>query len=237
MKVVKFILCCFLISYFSHAQSPQSVIEDFLKANGISNSLEKTQYFKQTRIYKEGSGSTDYTEEISIADSKYHKKKSILDRDFYYIMSASTGFIKIPTGSRDKNASYSIKDFSAKEKNDYGQELKDGLWAFIDYEKKGYIATLSSEAVANVECHKIILEKEGLKRQFFFSKTNHQLLKESHTQNGINHTYTHTAFKTNASGFILASESIYINSKDNKTIKVLSSYNFDKVLEGLSFSK
>lgn len=234
----------FLIMFFMSlstmliAQTGEDVVNKYLEATNLKGKIDDLDAFQCTRQYK-SSSTTEYSETIAIQtkDSKYYKKKSILDRDFYYILNGGNGFIKIPVGSRDKTANFTVKDFNDKEKTDYQNEVKDGLLPFYNAEEKGYTVAMGSESVDGQTLHKLSLERAGVKRVYLFDKNTGLLSKESWTVAGVTHTFTHIGYKENPNGVSLPVDSQYINTKDNKVIRVSTSWELENPSKGVSFTK
>lgn len=143
-KILSLISLLFATSAF--AQSPQEIVNNYLDATG-----GKEKYNFETYQYKRSytaNAATDFSELVTVGGSeKFSKVKSIMDRDFYYVLNESAGWIKIPMGSRDKAPNYSVKDLNTKEKDDLKQEGIDGLWPFLISRRKD---TRSQETLAPV---------------------------------------------------------------------------------------
>ena len=97
---------------------------------------------------------TDFTQEtkVSVTSQGILKTKTILKRAFIYGANPTEAYFRVPTGSLDKNVVYETKDLSDKDKAGLKREMTDGLLPFIDYAKKGYIATyvgLKADEVLN----------------------------------------------------------------------------------------
>jgi hypothetical protein len=210
----KILLISLFTSTFTFAQSIQETINQYLKASNLETKTESINTFQVSRNYKSNTN-TDYTEQISVdgIKSQYHKKKSILDRDFFYVLNGNTGFIKIPMGSRDKNPTFTTKDFSEKERVDYQSEVKDGLLPFYE----------------------LSLDKPNIKRVFYFDPATGLVKKEVWIQSGITHSFLNTKYSNGE--YTLPAEATYTNSKDNRAIKVTSVYSFTDPMKGLSFTK
>jgi hypothetical protein len=227
-----------MLSFVSNGQTTEDVVNKYLEATNLKGKIQDLDAFQFTRTYKSAT-TTEYSETIAIQskDSKYYKKKSILDRDFYYILNGNSGFIKIPVGSRDKTANFTVKDFNDKEKLDYQNEVKDGLLPFFDSSEKGYTATVSTESVEGESLNKLSLDKTGFKRTYWFDKNTGLLKRESWILGGVTHTFTHQNYKETSNGVSLPVDSQYINTKDNKLIKVSTTWELENPSKGVSFSK
>ena len=106
-----------VLPLFAEAQTAAEVVNKFLEAAGGEEKISAIKTFQYKRAYK-ANAATDFNEEVTIASSenKFSRKKSILDRDFYYVLNGNAGWLKIPMGSRDKAPSYTTKDLNEKRK-------------------------------------------------------------------------------------------------------------------------
>ena len=222
------------------AQTDKDVVSKFLDAVGGEEKMAKINAYQYKRAYK-ANAATDYNEEVTIVsnENKLSRKKSILDRDFYYVVSGASGWVKIPMGSRDKAPSYSTKDLNEKEKSDLLLEVKDGLMPFYNYESKGYNLTspVSDATIENTVCSKIAINKTGISREYFFDKNSGLLIREVWTLNGITHTLDHTEYEDTKLGVKLPVKSSYINTKDKKKNEVTTEWEFENPTKGVSFIK
>lgn len=234
-KILSLISLLFATSAF--AQSPQEIVNNYLDATG-----GKEKYNFETYQYKRSytaNAATDFSELVTVGGSeKFSKVKSIMDRDFYYVLNESAGWIKIPMGSRDKAPTYSVKDLNTKEKDDLKQEGIDGLWPFVDFEKKGYKVTgnVSTSTIDGTACSGIVLEKGSKKREYYFDKSTGLLKREILTEAGITHTYDIQKYGV-VLGLKYPSEASYINTKDKKKTQVMTTLKLENPLQGVSFIK
>ncbi|MCD8539701.1 MAG: hypothetical protein LRY55_07975 [Leadbetterella sp.] len=138
MKITKFFLLT-LFPFLSQAQSADALIEKYLEATGGKDKIENVSTFKYNRSYV-ANANTDYDEEVVVVGDKNQlsRKKTLLKRDFYYVLNGNQGWVKIPMGSPDKKVTYSTKDLSSKEVTELSVEAKDGVLPFINFESKGY---------------------------------------------------------------------------------------------------
>jgi putative salt-induced outer membrane protein len=227
-----------LLAKAAIAQTPQEIINNYIEATGGKEKYNFNAYqFKRSYT---ANAATDFSEVVTVvvSENKFSKVKSIMDRDFYYILNDVLGWIKIPMGSRDKAPTYSVKDLNAKEKEDLKQEITDGIWPFIDFEKKGYKTSgnVSTTTLDGVACSGLVLEKEGIKREYFFDKTTGLLKREITTEAGITNTYDILKYNT-VTGLKYVSEASYINTKDKKKTQVLTTLKLENPTLGVSFTK
>lgn len=229
-----------IFPFFSEAQTADEVISKFLNVAGGEDKISGIETFRYKRAYK-ANAATDYDEEVTVvgSENKFSRKKSILDRDFFYVLAGNSGWLKIPMGSRDKAPTYTTKDLNEKEKGDLMLEVKDGLMPFYNFAKKGYkqIGDIENESVDGKLTSKLTIEKPGIKREYYFDKTTGLLVREVWIVNGITHTLDHKKYVDSKLGIKLPIESNYINSKDKKNTAVTTEWFLDNPTQGVSFIK
>lgn len=239
MKITKIFLLA-LVPFLSQAQDANAVIEKYLEATGGKDKIEDVTTFKYNRSYV-ANATTDYDEEVVVVGAKNQlsRKKTLLKRDFYYILNGNEGWIKIPMGSPDKKATYSTKDLSDKELSELSLEAKDGVLPFVNYDKKGYklTAPVSAATVEGKATTRLAIEKDGLKREYYFDNATGLVVREVLIENGITHTMDYTRYDTTPIGVKLPVAYTYINTKDKRKTNVTTKWTFDKPAEGVAFTK
>lgn len=229
-----------VLPIFAEAQTAAEVINKFLEAAGGEEKISAIKTFQYKRAYK-ANAATDFNEEVTIAsgENKFSRKKSILDRDFYYVLNGNAGWLKIPMGSRDKAPSYTTKDLNEKEKGDLMLEVKDGLMPFYNFEAKGYklLEAVTDATIDGKVTSKLTIEKTGIKREYYFDKSNGMLVREIWIINGVTHTLDHKKYIDTNLGVKLPIESTYINTKDKKPTEVTTEWILDNPTQGVSFIK
>jgi len=239
MKITKIFLLA-LVPFLSQAQDANAVIEKYLEATGGKDKIEDVTTFKYNRSYV-ANATTDYDEEVVVVGAKNQlsRKKTLLKRDFYYILNGNEGWIKIPMGSPDKKATYSTKDLSDKELSELSLEAKDGVLPFVNYDKKGYklTAPVSAATVEGKATTRLAIEKDGLKREYYFDNATGLVVREVLIENGITHTMDYTKYDTTPIGVKLPVAYTYINTKDKRKTNVTTKWTFDKPAEGVAFTK
>jgi len=239
MKITKIFLLS-LLPFLSNGQNADAVIEKYLDATGGKDKIEEVNSFKYNRSYV-ANATTDYDEEVVIVGDKNQlsRKKTLLKRDFYYVLNGNQGWIKIPMGSPDKKVTYSTKDLSGKELTELAVEVKDGVLPFVNYEEKGYKLTspVSATTVDGKAVTKLSIEKSGLKREYYFDNTTGLVTREVLIENGITHTMDYTKYDTTPIGVKLPVAYTYINTKDKRKTNVTTKWTFDKPAEGIAFTK
>lgn len=240
MKKLSILIMMAAFPLFVEAQTAAEVVDKFLNAAGGENKISTINTFQYKRAYK-ANAATDFDEEVTIVSSenKFSRKKSILDRDFYYVLNGNAGWLKIPMGSRDKAPTYTTKDLNEKEKADLMLEVKDGLMPFYKYESKGYklIGAIEDVTIDGKATSKLTIEKTGIKREYYFDKANGLLLREIWIVNGITHTLYHKKYEDTKLGIKLPVESSYLNSKDKKITAVTTEWILENPTQGVSFIK
>jgi hypothetical protein len=229
MKQVKSLL--FLVFtlpfYFTQAQSSKEIIEKYLEVTNTKDNLEIMKNFTYKKKYV-ANAATDFEEEVSVIENgtRLSRKKSILDRDFFYVLNGSQGWIRIPMGSRDKAPNYTVKDLNAKERDELRNEVMDGLLPFVNFEAKGYkqVGTVRSALINGTDCFIFNIEKGDIKREYAFDKSSGFLKREIFINKGITHTTDHTKYGKTKNDIQYPIESNYENSKDKKKTKVTSEW-------------
>ena len=240
MKKLSILILMAVLPLFVEAQTANEVINKFLAAAGGEDKISVINTFQYKRAYK-ANAATDYDEEVTIAsgENKFSRKKSILERDFYYVLNGNSGWLKIPMGSRDKAPTYTTKDLNDKEKAELMLEVKDGLMPFYNFELKGYrlVGAIEDIMVDGKATSKLTIEKTGIKREYFFDKATGLLLREIWIVNGITHTLDHKKYEETKLGVKLPIASSYFNTKDKKTTAVTTEWILENPTQGVSFIK
>lgn len=239
MKITKLLLLL-LVPFFTKAQTADEVVSKYLDATGGNGKIEKVNSFKINRSYV-ANATTDYDEELVIVTDKNQlsRKKTLLKRDFFYVLNGNQGWVKIPMGSPDRKITYTVKDLNTAEVAELALEAKDGILPFVDFEEKGYKLS-SPVAAATVDgkaTTKLAIEKAGMKREYYFDNTTGLLVREVAIENGITHTTDHLKYDTTSLGVKLPVSSTYINTKDKRKDNVTTKWTFDNPIQGIAFTK
>src|SRR5690606_24670986 len=106
MKIVKSLLFA-LIPLLGTAQTADEVVDKYLDATEAKGKLEAITTFKYSRSYV-ANANTDYDEEVVVVGDKgqLSRKKSLLKRDFFYVLNGNEGWVKVPMGSANKKITY-----------------------------------------------------------------------------------------------------------------------------------
>ena len=239
MKIVKSLLFA-LIPFLGTAQSPEEVVAKYLDATEAKGKLEAITTFKYNRSYV-ANANTDYDEEVVVVGDKgqLSRKKTLLKRDFFYVLNGKEGWVKVPMGSANKKITYNTINLTAKELNELTVESQDGVLPFVNYEAKGYKLS-SPVAAATVEgkaTTKLAIEKAGIKREFYFDASTGLLTREVLIENGITHTMDINKYDVTSVGAKLPSAFTYINTKDKRKTNVSTKWIFENPTQGVDFTK
>lgn len=240
MKTIRILLAALLFSpLFSFAQTAEELIEKYIEATNAED-IEEVQSFKYNRSYV-ANANTDYDEEVVIVRDKelYSQKKTLLKRDFFYVLNGNKGWVKIPMGSLDKKQSYSTKDLNAKEVDELSTQVKDGILPFVNFEEKGYkmSSPVTTATVSGKRTSKLALEKTGIKRAYYFDNTTGLVVREEWTENGITHTMDHVKYEETEIGVKLPVSSTYIDTRGKRQNKVSTEWSFKDPEKGVTFTK
>ena len=118
-------------------------------------------------------------------------------------------------------------------------EVKDGLMPFYNFETKGYklVGAVEDANVDGKAASKLVIEKIGIKREYYFDKTTGLLIREVWVINGVTHTLDHKKYTDTKLGVKLPVESSYINTKDKRNTTVTTEWILENPTQGVSFIK
>lgn len=209
-----------------HAQTPtpEQLIGKYIQATGDTVVYDSVQNFSWNRSYR-ANAPTDFDEEVvvSMQDAAISRKKTLMQRDFFYVVNKSSGWLKIPTGSRDKIPTFSVKDLSIKERTAMQMEVLDGLWAFIDYSKKGYTAqVVGNVLIGSSSTWHLLLTKEGIKRSYFFDSVTNLLVREIEETTEETITWDFKTFGKTTTGLLYPNTGTRTSSRDKRVVPVTS---------------
>ncbi|MDP5120602.1 MAG: hypothetical protein NWQ46_03320, partial [Spirosomaceae bacterium] len=142
MKKITTLLFTVLLSTAAMSQTAEEVLNKFYAATGGKTAWDSVDTYTLTRSFV-ANAPTDYEMEVNVstANGEMSRRKSIMKRDFFYVVDGNDGWLKIPMGSMDKNVRYTVKDLSSEEKANMQREIKDGVLPLIDSDKKGFKST------------------------------------------------------------------------------------------------
>jgi hypothetical protein len=239
MKIVKSLLFA-LIPLLGTAQTADEVVDKYLDATEAKGKLEAITTFKYSRSYV-ANANTDYDEEVVVVGDKgqLSRKKTLLKRDFFYVLNGNEGWVKVPMGSANKKITYNTINLTAKELNELSVESKDGVLPFINFEAKGYklSSPVGAATVEGKPTTKLAIEKAGIKREFYFDTNTGLLAREVLIENGITHTMDISKYDVTSLGAKLPSAFTYINTKDKRKTNVTTKWIFENPTQGVAFTK
>lgn len=228
-----------LAPFFVNAQTANELVEKYLVATNGKDKIEDITSFKYNRSYV-ANANTDYDEEVVIVGDKNQlsRKKTLMKRDFFYVLNDNEGWVKIPMGSLDKKPTYTSKSLSTKEVSELSVEAKDGVLPFIDFEEKGYklASPVSTTKIDNKNTSKLAITKDGIEREFYFDNSTGLVVREVWTENKITHTIDYDKYDTTSIGVKLPVSGTYINTKDKRKNKISTKWTFENPAVGVSFT-
>lgn len=239
MKIVKSLLFV-LLPFLGTAQTADEVVAKYLEATEAKGKVENIQTFKYTRSYV-ANANTDYDEEVVVVGEKgqLSRKKTLLKRDFFYVLNGNEGWVKVPMGSPNKKVTYNTINLTAKELTELTAESKDGVLPFVNFEAKGYklSAPVAAATVDGKATTKLAIEKAGFKREYYFDAGTGLLVREVLIENGITHTMDINKYDATSLGAKLPSAFTYINTKDKRKTNVTTKWIFENPTQGVAFTK
>jgi putative salt-induced outer membrane protein len=235
MKKLSFVLFLLFASILANAQTPDEIFNKFYNATGGKNLWDSVKTYKINQSFK-ANAPTDYDMElnVSLENKSISKRKTIMQKDFFYVMNGSEAWLKIPLGSNDKKVKYDVKDLGDKDKKALQDESKDYPIAFLNYAAKGYKASYVGLEDKN---QRVLLEGNGTKYDLYFDNETGLLVKSVETSPSETITYEHKNYAKSKFGVSYPSESIYMSSKDKKKINVSTQMSLNDTLEPMLFAR
>lgn len=216
-----------------------AVLDKFYEATGGAKAWDSVETYTLTRSFV-ANAPTDYEMELNVstADGDISRRKSIMKRDFFYVVNGNEGWLKIPMGSQDKNVRYSIKDLSDDERSNMQQELKDGLLPLMNFEDKGFKSSYEGyRSYGDKTLAKITLTRGDEIIDYFFDQTTGLLVKEIHTSPKMTETWEHIKYAETKTGIKYPSESVYMDSKANKKTTVTTKLSVNDKIDPVLFMR
>jgi putative salt-induced outer membrane protein len=229
IKIVAFIF----ISLCTFAQTAEDIFNNHIEATGGKALWDGVSTYSIKQAYH-GNSAADYDIELkgSFSDAALYKAKTILKRTFIFGVKGAEGWRKVPLGSSDKATQYETNSLSDKEQENMRRELKENILPFLDYEEKGYIATVvGSETINGAKTTHVELSGKGVKYNLYFDEITGLLSRKKLTlSSGEVITEDYTKYGETAYGVKFPTESNYLSSIDKRNLKVSTSIIFNDTI-------
>lgn len=234
------ILTFLVVSTAAFAQTADAVFDKYVEATGGNTLWEGVSSYSMKQAFR-GNSAADYDMEIkgSFDDGAMYKAKTILKRTFIYGIKGVDGWRKVPLGSSDKATQYETNDLSEKERENMRRELKELILPFLDYQNKGYIATLvGSETLNDKKVSQVEMSGKGIKYNLYFDEATGLLVRRKLTL-PTNEVITedYAKYADSVYGIKYPSESTYLSSVDKRNIKLTTTLVFNDKIGNEFFSR
>lgn len=235
MTKLKLLIVCALTTFSLAAQTPDEVFNKYYEATGGKKLWDGIKTYTLKQSYK-ANATTDFDQEVSVSfdEQAISKVKTLMKKDFIYVVKGQDGWLKIPMGSRDKATKFDIKNLSDKEKTSIQSELRESIIPFWEYSKRGYSAKNAGKDGKNI---KIELANQNTKYELFFDAESGLLTKQILTEGKEITTIEHQKYTKSVYGINYASESTSVNNTDKKNNKVTTTITFNDKLDTTLFVK
>lgn len=221
------------------AQTADEVLNRFYDASGTKAAWSEIDTYTLTRSFV-ANAPTDYEMEINVStkNGEMSRRKSIMKRDFFYVVNGNDGWLKIPMGSMDKNVRYNIKDLSEGEKSNMQQEIKDGVLPLLNFDKKGFKSSFEGyKKYDGKTLAKVSLMRDDNTIDYFFDKESGLLVKEIHSSPKLTETWEHVEYGETDNGIKYPTESIYLDSKAKRKTTVTTSLEVNQTIDPVLFMR
>lgn len=239
MRKYTFILCFLAFQSAFSQETVESLTQQFLRATGGASAYDSLQNYTLRRTYR-ANAPTDFDEEVITvpATRSMSRKKTLMQRDFFYVVHQANGWLRIPTGSRDKVATFSVKDLSEKERGAMRQEILDGIWPFINATQKGYTVQLGTQTTIRGQiCIPLILAQNGQSKQYFIGTQDGLVHREVIEEDGQTATWDHLEYRPTAKGFSYPVRSTVINTRDRRLTQVNTTVLANTAIPAATFTR
>jgi putative salt-induced outer membrane protein len=227
------IVALIFISLCTFAQTADDIFNNHIEATGGKALWDGVSTYSIKQVYR-GNSAADYDIELkgSFSDAALYKAKTILKRTFIFGVKGAEGWRKVPLGSSDKATQYETNSLSEKEQENMRRELKENVLPFLDYEEKGYIATVvGSETINGAKTTHVELSGKGVKYNLYFDETSRLLARKKLTlSSGEVITEDYIKYGDTAYGVKFPTESNYLSSIDKRNLKVSTSIIFNDTI-------
>jgi hypothetical protein len=221
-------------SSFGQKIPADSIFANYYKATGGQALWDSVKTFSLKRSYT-STGATPYTSEIavSIPENSIYKSKLIMNRNFVYAVKDTEGWIKVPLGGK-----MDVKDLSQTEQSSMRLEIYELLVPFIDYQKRGLIATtVGTAALGGVQTHQVELQGQGIKYNLWFDAKTCLLVRQKEVLAGVETTTDFSGYTKSDSGLLYPAKLVEINTVDRKPVAVTSTLIVNNVLSPELFKR
>ena len=217
----KILVALLLISTASFAQKipADSIFANFYKATGGKALWDGVKSFSLKRSYAAAAAApyvADFT--VSLPDQSMYKSKTIMKRSFVYTVKGNEGWIKVPIGQR-----MDVKDLSQAEQQNMRLEMYDLIAPFLDYKKRGLIATtVGTETLNGAQVNQVELQGKSVKYNLYFDAKTGLLVRQKENQAGVETTTDMSDYVKSDYGLSFPSKLVEINSVDKKPVTIKS---------------
>jgi putative salt-induced outer membrane protein len=229
IKIVAFMI----ISLCTFAQTADDIFKNHIDATGGKALWDSVSTYSIKQAYQ-GNSAANYDVELkgSFSEAALYKAKTILKRTFIFGIKGAEGWRKVPLGSSDKITQYETNSLSEKEQENMRRELKENILPFLDYEEKGYIATMvGSETINGTKTTHVELSGKGVKYNLYFDEITRLLTRKKLTvTTGEVITEDYNKYGDSAYGLKFPTESNYFSSIDKRNLKVSTSIIFNDII-------
>lgn len=223
MKRILGISIALLLAHtFAFAQKlpADSIFANYYKATGGKALWEGVKSYNLKRNHASASAAPfESNVSVSIPDQSMYKSKVVMRRNFVYAVKQNEGWIKVPIGNK-----IDVKDLSAAEQTNMRFEIYENLAPFIDYQKRGLIATtVGTEAINGVNTNHVEMQGKGIKYNLYFDAANGLLVRQKETLAGVETVTNYSAYAKSPYGISYPTKLVQVNSTDKKPVTITSS--------------
>ncbi len=237
MQKITTLLFAAFISTAAMAQTASEVLSKFYEASGGKAAWDSVETYTLTRSFV-ANAPTDYEMEVNVSTTtnEMSRRKSIMKRDFFYVVDGNEGWLKIPMGSMDKNVRFSIKDLSDGEKTSMQQEIKDGILPLVDFDKKGFRSSFEDyRRIDGKMLAKITLTRGRDTIEYFFDQATGLLAREIYNTPQLTETWNHVEYGETNNGIKYPVESSYLESRGRRQTTVTTKLEVNKAIDPILF--
>jgi len=220
-KLLNILTALLLVSTVSFAQKlpVDSIFAQYYKATGGKALWDGVKSYNIKRSYSAAAATPyDATISASIPEQSLYKSKTIMKRSFVYTIKGNEGWIKVPIAQK-----VDVKDLSQAEQQNMRLELYENLVPFIDYKKRGFIATtVGAETLNGVQVNQVELQGKGIKYNLYFDAKTGLLVRQRETKAGVETTTDMSGYAKSAYGIMYPSKMVVVNSTEKKPLTVKS---------------